>query len=128
MISSKVDIEGNTLLHMAVKQSRIQMIQYLADKAVNPSALNNTGLGAIHLAAKQDKTDVLLTLLDAFKHRINVNERTADNETILHIATKQGNLDLIHTIVTREKGWILLELLSLKQLLCINIMSKRILC
>ncbi len=95
------------MLHLAVKESRTQMIRFLADKAVNPPALNNTGLGAIHLAARLDKPDVLLALLDAFKHRIDVNERTADNETILHIATKEGNLDLIHTIVTRETGLML---------------------
>ena len=92
------DAAGNTLLHMAVKNSNCTMISYLSDKPIDEGK-NNAGFNPLHLAVRDNNTRTFQHILDTFGHRLRINDPTSDEETVLHIAAKQGNVDMIEKIV-----------------------------
>ena len=92
------DAAGNTLLHMAVKNSNCAMITYLADKPIDEGK-NNAGFNPLHLAVRDNNTRAFQHILNTFGHRLRINDPTSDEETVLHIAAKQGNVDMIEKIV-----------------------------
>ena len=92
------DAAGNTLLHMAVKNSNCAMISYLADKPIDEGK-NSAGFNPLHSAVRDNNIRAFQHILDTFGHRLRINDPTGDEETVLHIAAKQGNVDMIEKIV-----------------------------
>ena len=84
------DTGGNTLLHLAAKRAKYNMISYLADKPIDERAKNNAGFSPLHIAVLDNNYELFEHIFGAFKHRFSINEPTEENETVLHIAAKQG--------------------------------------
>ena len=99
-LCQSVDRERNTLLHLATKYGRNNLISYLATKPVDEKKWNKAGHTAFHLAVKQQKLETLKGFFESLQHRdIDVNEETSETETAMHIAAKKGSRELITQLV-----------------------------
>ena len=99
-LCQSVDRERNTLLHLATKYGRNNLIRYLATKPVDEKKWNKAGHTAFHLAVKQQKLETLKVFFESLQHRdIDVNEETSETETAMHIAAKKGSRELITQLV-----------------------------
>ena len=88
------DQDGNKLLHLATKFQKHELIQYLGDMPVDEKHKNKLGHTALHVAVIHGNVDTLKVLLQYFEHRgIEVNEKTGDYETALHLAAKKCSLE-----------------------------------
>ena len=93
------DTAGNTLLHLAAKRAKFNMISYLADKPIDKRAKNDAGYNPLHIAVLDNNYELFEHIFRAFKHRFSINEPTEENETVLHIAAKQGNVKMLEKFV-----------------------------
>ena len=96
-----VDGDDNTILHLASQYNRHTLICYLTDKTVQETRRNKSGFTAVHLASMQQETQTLTVLYMALSPRgkIDINERTAENDTPLHLAMKKKNVDMVLQLV-----------------------------
>ena len=93
------DTAGNTLLHLAAKRAKFNMISYLADKPIDERAKNDAGYNPLHIAVLDNNYELFEHIFGAFKHRFSINEPTEEKETVLHIAAKQGNVKMLEKFV-----------------------------
>jgi ankyrin repeat protein len=86
------DLEGNTPFLTALEYNSVEIIKFLSHKQINKKAVNGKGENAIHLAAKRNDLKVMN---EALTFGLNINARTSDGLTVLHIAAmkaKDGQL------------------------------------
>lgn len=85
--------DGNTRVHQASALGHAEVVEVLIKHGVNPSVLNKEGLAAIHLAAQDDKANVIEVMAQL---NCDINIPTRDDQlTPLHIAAKQGHVESI---------------------------------
>lgn len=78
---------GETLLHQAVKQQNVEMVQLLLEYGSNVAAQNGEGMTAVHLAALQGSTEILDVLVKAMsKERYELTILDHYDRTALHCA------------------------------------------
>ena len=98
-IITAVDIEHNTLLHLAVISANLQIVELLLEKNADPSVKREDGQTAIHLCAKNDSVDILDKLINAGG---NINELDSANETILHKAAAHNKEDVLKYVLSKQ--------------------------
>lgn len=87
------DFDGNTRMHQAAILGGADVVEALITHGVNPSILNQKGLAAMHLAAHDDKSNVIETMA---RLECDINIPTLDEQlTPLHIAAKQGHVESV---------------------------------
>ena len=85
------DRQNNTLLHLAVKHRRHQLVRYLAGKPIKLQR-NKAGYTALHTAVTHGDLETLNVFCQCFEDKVPINERTRDGETVMHLAVKRGNI------------------------------------
>ncbi|XP_057328920.1 putative ankyrin repeat protein RF_0381 [Microplitis mediator] len=93
-----------TLLFLAVTNKNVKMIKYLLDNGADINAVNCgdfiPGWTALHAAAEACYEDVVKILLD---HQFcDVNVKTDDNITPLHIAASKNNLTIVKMLLEKN--------------------------
>jgi ankyrin repeat protein len=98
-IVNAIDIEHNTLLHLAVASANIQIIELLLSKNAQPSAKREDGQTSIHLCAKSDLVEILEKLINAGG---NINDIDNENETILHKAAAHNKENVLKYVLSKQ--------------------------
>jgi ankyrin repeat protein len=91
------DIDGNTVLHHALKCGSEPMTRLWIDKKVGLDKTNNEGLTALHIAVQRGCRSLAIILIENganVKNAVNVG-----GETILHLAIKKENKDLARLLI-----------------------------
>lgn len=81
-----IDGKGNTLLHQAVEENNVTMIQTLLDHGADPNARNKIGCTPLHWAVICNSYEIVKILLD---HNAYVNARSNFGKTPLHLLALQ---------------------------------------
>ena len=90
-VNSKDRRTGWTLLHIAIRHQRKEIIQFLLDKGADVNARDNTGKTPLHLAVEAGQKDLVEQLI-AKGAQVNVMDRTGDNA--LSLANKNNQTEI----------------------------------
>ena len=94
------DGNGNTILHLAAKFGRDDLVEYLGTKLVDENFMNNNGRAALHLAVQYNNVSTVEIFYETFKSReLDINQTTSDGETSMHIAAKIGSTEMMTLLV-----------------------------
>ena len=94
------DRRGNTILHLATKFGRDDLVQHLATKPINEMLPNYDGQTALHVAVQYYNLTTVKVFHRAFRNRkIDINQTTSDGETAMHIAAKIGSTEMMTLLV-----------------------------
>ena len=94
------DRRGNTILHLATKFGRDELVQHLATKPINEMLPNYDGQTALHVAVQYDNLNTVKIFYKAFRNRkIDINQTTSDRETAMHIEAKIGSTEMMTLLV-----------------------------
>jgi ankyrin repeat protein len=86
-IVSRTDDEGNTELHLAVKEEREKLVNFLLVDKADVNKANKKGFTSLHLAAQKANFSICSILL---KHGADVNHKFPDDGgTVLHFAVRR---------------------------------------
>ncbi|KAL2118961.1 hypothetical protein VTJ04DRAFT_5920 [Mycothermus thermophilus] len=97
------DVEGNTLLHVAVRHGDSQLVKQLVSCAnehvlLDINEKNKDGYAPLHLAVQGGNVEVVSALLRG-SDRINVNVEDANGNTPLHLAAQRGFAPLVEGLL-----------------------------
>lgn len=96
-VVNEKNASGNTALHQAAKYNRPEVIKHLT--MISPSKLNKDGDNPLHIAAHLGNIEVLIEILKYFEYEMDINQRTADGETLLHLLAKGGYVETIQVVI-----------------------------
>ena len=96
VIEKEVDHLGNTLLHRAVRQENMQMIQTVLKMNIDVNAKNNMGETPLHVAAKFNNVSAIKELL---QHKADVNAEDNNKLTPLHLAAAHTDVDGLRLLI-----------------------------
>ncbi len=89
---------GQTALHLAVANNRLQLVKLLLTYGVAAAAIDSAGNSALHYAVKYNATDILKELAIVS----DIEQRNEKSQTALMLAIRLGREDMaVHLI---EKG------------------------
>ena len=88
----------------AAKFDNVSEVKYLLSKGVTPNAVDINGNPMLFLAIKDNSVKVIDLLLNDKK--IDVDLSTKNGETPLMMASIQGNLPLVETLVLKNKAMV----------------------
>jgi ankyrin repeat protein len=88
-----------TLISRAGHYGLMQMLRVLIDAGANPHLLDGHGMTAAHHACMRGNLNVIMWLGD--HGHLEVNERDADDGTLLHISASYGNVDILRELIKR---------------------------
>ena len=96
---NRADKDGNTLLHTAVRQGRLDTIKLLLENGANINQPNKSGEAALYLAVYQENFDAIKLLLE---NGADINQSNNDDETPIQFAqfAQEGNHDDIAEYLT----------------------------
>ena len=92
------DRQNNTLLHLAVKYRRHELVRYLAGKPVQIQK-NKSGHSGLHVAVSRGDVETLNVFCQCFEDTIPINDRATYGETAMHLAVKTGSKTMIRKLV-----------------------------
>ena len=95
------DTNGNNLLRLASQKSLRSLVSYLLPLTIDDmNKLNTDGHNPLHVAVYRNDVELIQTILNTeVKNVVDVNGRTFYGETALHIAAKQGYLNIIEELI-----------------------------
>lgn len=93
------DSQGNTALHIAVENGRIEICDVLLNNGAIPNIQNKSGMTPFHIAAKENKLNAA-QLLITFDTNISVKDSIGN--TPLHLACIAGNVEIVKIILDKE--------------------------
>ena len=101
-----VDEDMNTLLYLACKSNNEDIIQTLINCGINPLIQNKYGLTCLHICAYLNNyscAGLILSKFESYENFDKLNQiltiKDFSGNTVLHIATEEGNEDFIFLIV-----------------------------
>jgi ankyrin repeat protein len=94
-----VDIENNTLLHVAVASANAQIVRLLLEQHADPSAKRDGGQTPVHLCAKTDSVEILEQLVVKGG---DISEIDDQNETILHKAAAHNKEQVLRFALLKK--------------------------
>ncbi|MDG7057356.1 MAG: ankyrin repeat domain-containing protein [Wolbachia endosymbiont of Penenirmus auritus] len=93
------DQNGTTLLHWAVSNSYIEIVNVLIERGAEVNAVNNDGWTPLHPAAEIGNTEIVNALV---KHGASVDAIGCNGWTPLHLAASDGYKETVKVLI--EKG------------------------
>ena len=89
------------LLHYAAKGNQEKMVHYLLKRGCDPNVVNKFRESAIFKAAETGAIQILHTLYSDERTRVDVNDKFGN--CILHIASREGQLEILDYILQKTK-------------------------
>ncbi|KAL7580945.1 hypothetical protein ACA910_005762 [Epithemia clementina (nom. ined.)] len=86
----RVSNDGSSALMVAIEGNQVEVIRFLLNRAVDVTVKNDLGNAAIHVAAKQEDLDKEILRFLMHKGGVDVEARTSDGYTALHVACMHG--------------------------------------
>lgn len=104
LISAKHPLEdkerlGNTPLHIALMEGKIDIANQLLDAGANANAVNVRGVQPIHFAVAQRDKELVARLIT--QHGVDANTRGESGMTPLHYAADQGDMDIAQFLMAQ---------------------------
>ena len=93
---SDYDPEGNTPLHTAADNGRVEVAHVLLECGANVGAEDNKGRTPLHVAAKHREVETVRLLLE---HGANVRAEDNEGTSPLHKATEYGNVEAVRVLL-----------------------------
>jgi ankyrin repeat protein len=90
------DPEGNTPLHTAADNGRVEVAHVLLECGANVGAEDNKGRTPLHVAAKHREVETVRLLLE---HGANVRAEDNEGTSPLHIAAKFGKIEAVRMLL-----------------------------
>ena len=94
------DSNGWTLLHYACKEGNVNLVRTLIEHKADITAKNNQSNMPVHIAVKYDREEVILALITEFGCDTNI--AGSNGWTLLHYACKEGNVNLVRTLIEHK--------------------------
>lgn len=96
------DNSGNTPLHLACKDSYIEIVQYLLSRPkIDINSMNNSNNAPLHIAIEYKHFEIVKYLIE-FKD-IELNYQNSNGNTPLHLAVKCNNLEFVKILVLEKR-------------------------
>lgn len=95
---SNIDVNGDRVLHRAIRQKQTTLMRTLLAHKANVDAANKDGYTPLHLALKSGQNDIIQLLIS---RNPNVNTVATNEESPLHTAMKIGDVAIAQTLLTR---------------------------
>ncbi|XP_071636387.1 uncharacterized protein [Temnothorax longispinosus] len=99
------DIDGRTPLHYAVSSGQASVVNILLENGADVTRVTNKGNTPLHTATSKGYNEIVEVLLQHVSHdKLNdfINAKTAaSGATSLHVAAKNGFLDVTKTLLMR---------------------------
>lgn len=91
---SIIDYNSQTffLIHICASYGSIECLNYLIDRGLDPSQVNNRKWNSLHFAARHGRIEVIKIL---HKYNVDVNAQTSEGYTPLMLASWFGYLDTV---------------------------------
>ncbi|MCR4556007.1 MAG: ankyrin repeat domain-containing protein [Alphaproteobacteria bacterium] len=96
LINDAVDESGNTLLHVAVTNNNIEIIEFLLKNNADLNIKNEVGNTALHNAVMQENLSIVSLLLE---HKAKPNLGNQGGTSPLMLAANIGNLNILKTLI-----------------------------
>lgn len=93
------DSQGNTALHVAVENGRIEICDILLNNGAIPDIQNKSGMTPLHIAAKENKLNAFQLLITFYT---NIRVKDSIGNTPLHLASIAGNVEIVKIILDKE--------------------------
>ena len=95
-IAELVNYDGDSLLHLACKESLFHVVNLLLDHGCSVTLKNNSGNTPIHIACYKEvpNINVVACLLKKCSGNLDCH-RNNDNDTFLHVASQSGDLQIV---------------------------------
>lgn len=100
---------GETLLHIAAKESDTAMVQFLLGEGITIDEKDNDGKTALHVAAMVGATSVIHTLL---QRGANLKATASDQSTALHYAVEYDQQATVQQLLEYQGGNALLTMVD----------------
>ena len=99
-IAELVNYNGDSLLHLACKESSFHVVNLLLDHCCSVTLRNNSGNTPIHIACykKVPKINVVACLLRKCSGNLD-HHKNNNNDTFLHVASQSGHLQTVKLLL-----------------------------
>eukprot|EP00794_Sanderia_malayensis_P004801 gene4801-5428_t len=91
--------EGQTILHIACSVSDEATVKYLHSVKANPNVHDKLNRTPLHVCTEGGHSTIIEILIDKFK--ADVNQRSKDGSTLIHLASKCGHPEVALFFVKR---------------------------
>ena len=89
--------KGHNCLHIAARNGHLYLCQTLIDDhGFDENIVDNNGWAALHNSAQSGNYELFRYFVDK---RTDVHQKTKDGDNCLHIAARNGHLNLCHTLI-----------------------------
>ena len=92
------DLEGNTALHIASREGRLDVVRYLVEQGADVNSLNAENYTTLHMAAHWGTPEVVEYLLD---HQADRDAVTMYGDTSLRRAALSGRTETVKVLLAR---------------------------
>lgn len=95
----KIQMDGNTCLHLAVIKSQIEVVRGLCLRKASMSILNKAGASPFHLACVLANTEIINTFIG---FHADPNFPDAGQRTALHLTSWKGTLEQVQLLMAKN--------------------------
>lgn len=92
--------KGQTLLHIAILQNKVDVVEFLVEKGCDVDAMDNSSETPLHYAAKKGLQNILLFLVQ-FECKTDV--KNTNGNTPLHLAVNNGHERCVKALIYSSK-------------------------
>ncbi|XP_065684627.1 serine/threonine-protein phosphatase 6 regulatory ankyrin repeat subunit A isoform X1 [Hydra vulgaris] len=85
--------EGKTPLHILAAESDVESVEYLISQNASGVIADKQNCTPLHIATKAGSIKIVQLLIE--KCHANLNERSKDGSTLMHLAAKSGHVEVL---------------------------------
>ncbi|CAB0037015.1 unnamed protein product [Trichogramma brassicae] len=105
MLIDAKDKWGDTPLLLATSKRNAEMVASLLRRGADPNLANEDGKTLLHVICQSDKNEDLLKLFlkvnDEIENTVQIDARDNEGNTPLHLATSNGNTEMVASLLRR---------------------------